>query len=106
MRVNEARACEGERAGVGELADLGGNLQRDAPFAQHDRRECKAHAELLEFDGDVAVAIAPDRDRELTAGEKFCGFARNRREVWLGQRMHQSDPFQRLQLDSQIVLIE
>ena len=44
---------------------------------------------MLIFDGRGAERLA-DRDWELTAGEKACGFARERGQVWLGKDAHQT----------------
>ena len=65
----------GEGAGVGKFADFAGELQRDAAGRHHHRGEGKTDAELLELDGDIAVAVAADRHGEFAARQEFGGFA-------------------------------
>ena len=74
------------------------------PGASTTGREGKAHAELLELDGDVAVAVAADRDGEFAAGQEFGGFATDGGEIGFGQHVHQAHALQRLQLALDIVL--
>ena len=70
-----------------ELTDLGPHLDRDPVGRQYRRNKIEPHAERLELDRDrVAVAagiVLRDRDRELAAGQKTGGLARDRRQVGL-----------------------
>ena len=87
---------EDDRAFVGELAHLGLDLQADAAFRQHDRREGEADTELLEGDGELAVAV-DHGDRELAAGQELGRLARHRGQGGLGQGTHQPIALQRAQ---------
>src|SRR6185437_16722147 len=84
--------------------DLAGKLQGNAARCHHERGEGQAHAELLEFDRDIAVAVTADGYRKFAASQELGGFATDRGEVRLGQHMDQTDAFQGLQLALDIVL--
>ena len=89
LQGRDLNAREHHGALVGELADLGLDLEADAALRQHDRREGEADAELLVDDARLAEAV-DDGDRVFAAGEELGGLAGDRREVRLGQRPQQA----------------
>ncbi len=90
-----------------QIRDFRHHLEADAAFAEHDRREIEADAEFLEIDrrltalhaaagrrGRAAVTV---EHRKFAAGDESCGFAGNRGQVRLGERMNDAGLFHRLQ---------
>ena len=78
-----------------QVRDLGHDLEADAAFRQHHRREDQADAEFLEIDLWLAdrrrfggVARQPVGNREFAAGDEARGLAGDRGQVRLGQRAH------------------
>ena len=58
------------------------------PRIEDHRREGEDHAELPEFDNDVAVVVEPRGNREFAAHQEVGVFTGHRRQVRLGQGLH------------------
>src|SRR5690606_20071834 len=79
-----------------EFGNLGLDLEADASFRHYRGREGQADTKLLEDHAHLALVV-DDGDRELAAGQKLRGLARDRRQVRLGERANEAIAFQRAQ---------
>src|SRR5581483_3446366 len=93
LQRGDGNVGQNHRALVGELADLGRDLEADAALRHDDRRKGKTDPEFLEFDGYGAELLG-DRNGELAAGEEIRRLARNGGQVRLSQGMQQPVLFQ------------
>src|SRR5690606_17977728 len=88
------RSLQHESTIGGKFTHFCRNLQADAAFAQHYRREIETHTERLELKLHIAVAVARGGHGELATGEELRGLARDRRQVRFGKRFQDAVPLQ------------